>query len=188
MKEIILETAVGWTARQLRTSIGAASRPIFGTAEQFQIGARTAPRILRRDNNLATFDGANWPTAVSRIITFSFFIPNQPEGMAKQNLPQFMQELAASKIKLQALSASADRRRFKTYCAPEVPAKLRAFLKSTNIRAKERGAFLFQYADMKSCLSAFDKIAISAFDIKAFDAITLGNMASGFIWSDKSFQ
>ena len=41
---------------------------------------------------------------------------------------------------------------------------------------------------MKSCLSAFDKIAISAFDIKAFDAIAVGNKASGFIWSDKSFQ
>ena len=125
---------------------------------------------------------------MKEMITFSFFIPNQPEGMAKQNLSQFLQALVASKIKLQAISASADRRRFKIYCAPEDPAKLRAFLKAANIRAKERVAFLFQYADMKSCLSAFDKIAISAFDIKAFDAIALGNKASGFIWSDKSFQ
>ena len=122
------------------------------------------------------------------MITFSFFIPNQPEGMAKQNLSQFLQELAASKIKLQAISACADRRRFKNYCAPEDPAKLRAFLKATNIRAKERVAFLFEFADMKSCLGAFDKIAISAFDIKAFDAIAAGNKASGFLWSDKSFQ
>ena len=121
-------------------------------------------------------------------ITFSFFIPNQPEGKAKQNLSQFLQELAASKIKLQAISASADRRRFKIYCAPEDPAKFRAFLKAANIRAKERVAFLFQFAEMKSCLSAFDKIAISAFDIKAFDAIAIGNKASGFIWSDESFQ
>ena len=125
---------------------------------------------------------------MKEIITFSFFIPNQPEGKAKQDLSQFLQQLAASKIKLQAISAFADRRRFKIYCAPEDPAKLRAFLKSTNIRAKERVAFLFQYADMKSCLSAFDKIAISAFDIKAFDAVAVGNKASGFVWSDKSFQ
>ena len=73
---------------------------------------------------------------MKEMITFSFFIPNQPEGKAKQNLSQFLQELAASKIKLQAISASADRRRFKIYCAPEDPAKLRAFLKAANIRAK----------------------------------------------------
>lgn len=125
---------------------------------------------------------------MKEIITFSFFIPNQPEGMAKQNLSQFLQKLAASKIKLQAISASADRRRFKIYCSPEDPAKLRNFLKSAKIGAKERVAFLFQYADMTNCLSAFDKIALSAFDIKAFDAIAIGKKASGFIWSDKSFQ
>ena len=110
---------------------------------------------------------------MKEIFTFSFFIPNQPEGKAKQDLSQFLQQLAASKIKLQAISASADRRRFKIYCAPEDPGKLRAFLKAANIRAKERVAFLFQYADMKSCLSAFD--------IKAFDAIAVGNKASGFV-------
>ena len=82
---------------------------------------------------------------MKEMITFSFFIPNQPEGKAKQNLSQFLQELAASKIKLQAISASADRRRFKIYCAPEDPAKLRDFLKMANIRARERVAFLIQY-------------------------------------------
>lgn len=61
-------------------------------------------------------------------------------------------------------------------------------MKSAKIRAKERVAFLFQYADMRSCLNAFDKIAISAFDIKAFDVIAIGKKASGFIWSDRSFQ
>ncbi len=39
---------------------------------------------------------------MEEIITFSFFIPNQPEGKAKQNLSQFLQKLAASRIKLQA--------------------------------------------------------------------------------------
>ena len=56
---------------------------------------------------------------MKEMITFSFFIPNQPEGKAKQNLSQFLQQLAASKIKLRAISASADQRRFKNYCAPE---------------------------------------------------------------------
>jgi hypothetical protein len=122
------------------------------------------------------------------ILTFSFFIPNQPKGMAKQNLSEFLENLAASKIKLQAISASADRRRFKIYCAPVDPAKLRAFLKAAKIRARERVAFVFQYKEMKSCLSAFDKIAISGFDVKAFDASVIGQRASGFMWSDKTFQ
>jgi hypothetical protein len=121
------------------------------------------------------------------IITFSFFIPNQAEGTAKRKLSQFLQKLAASKIDLQSISASADRRRFKIYCATENPAKLRGFLRSAKIRAKERVAFVFQYKDVRSCLSAFDKIALSAFDVRAFDATATGKKASDFMWSDKAF-
>src|SRR5687768_1475764 len=111
---------------------------------------------------------------MKEIITFSFFIPNQPEGKAKSSVSQFLQKLVAAKIKLRSISASADRRRFKVYCAPEDPAKLRAFLKLAKIRTSERVAFFFEYKDLRGCLNAFDKIAISAFDFKAFDATVVG--------------
>ena len=123
---------------------------------------------------------------MEEVITFSFFVPNQPEGTAKRKLSQFLQKLAASKIKLQAISASADRRRFKIYCAPKDPAKLRSFLKSHKIRAKERVAFVFQSNDVGRCLSAFDKMALSAFDFSGFDASAIGQRASGVMWSEKT--
>jgi hypothetical protein len=125
---------------------------------------------------------------MKEVITFSFLIPNQPEGKAKGNLSRLLQKLTASQVRLQSISASADRRRFKIYCAPEDPVKLRSFLKSAKIRAKERMAFFFEYKDVKGCLDAFDKIALSAFDVTGFDANVIGAKASGYMWSDKSFQ
>jgi len=125
---------------------------------------------------------------MEKIIAFSFFISNQPEGTAKRSLSEFLQKVAEAKIKLRTISASADRRRFKIYCVPEDPVKLRAFLKSAKIRATERVAFVVEYKDVTSCLSAFNKIAISAFDFNGFDATVIAQKALGFMWSDKPFQ
>ncbi len=125
---------------------------------------------------------------MEEIIAFSFFISNQPDGVAKRSLSGFLQQLAAAKIKLRTISASGDRQRFKIYCVPEDPAKLRAFLKSAKIRATERAALFVEYKDVTSCLYAFDKIAISAFDFNGFDATVVAQKALGFMWSDKPFQ
>ena len=125
---------------------------------------------------------------MKEIITFSFLVPNQPESTSKRSLSEFLQKVLAAGIKLQAISASVDRRRIKIYCAPQDPAKLRVFLKSVKINARGRVAFFFEYKDMRSCLSAFDKVAISAFDFRAFNATVIDRKAHGFMWSDKPFQ
>ena len=54
-----LDSAVGRTAGQRKASDGAALLAISGTAEQFQMGDETSPRILKHDKHLAKFDGVN---------------------------------------------------------------------------------------------------------------------------------
>lgn len=78
---------------------------------------------------------------MNEIITF-LVLHSQPAGRCRQTEPvSFCKSLRASKIKLQGISASADRSRFKTYCAPEDPAKLRGFLKSVKIPSRSAWHF-----------------------------------------------
>lgn len=121
-------------------------------------------------------------------VAFLFFIPNDRKGVAKRDLSRFLQKLVASKIKIGAISACGDRGRFKIYCVPEDRAKFRGFLKSARIRARQRAAILYQDADVRHCLSVIDKIALSGFDITAFDAVAAGKRARALTWSDKLSQ
>lgn len=58
-RRLNLKTAVGRTAGRREASIGEGLRAISAAAGQFQMGDETSAENLKRDKNLATFDGAN---------------------------------------------------------------------------------------------------------------------------------
>ncbi|MFN9031990.1 MAG: hypothetical protein ACK54C_00170 [Betaproteobacteria bacterium] len=54
-----LETAVVITAKQRRSSVGAAFRAILATAEQFQTGDRPPLKLFSRDSDLVRLAAVN---------------------------------------------------------------------------------------------------------------------------------
>lgn len=74
-------------------------------------------------------------------------------------------------IKLRGMSGFAFGRRIKVFCVPEDVTKFRGFLKSAKIRAREGDGFSITGENkVGRAMAVLDKIALSGFDIKAFDA------------------
>jgi hypothetical protein len=119
----------------------------------------------------------------NEIINFSFSIPNQPPGQAEQELSQLLQKMMAAKIRLRGLSGFASGRRIKIFCVPRDANKFRDFMKSERIRLREQNGFAIT-GEVKAerVLAILDFIALSGFNVRAFDVLSTGRKSGGFVW------
>lgn len=119
-----------------------------------------------------------------QIAHFSFSIPNQPDGVAKQDLSRLLQKMNKAKVKLRGMAGFAAGRRIEVFCVPVNAVALRAFLKSARIRAEEGSGFLIDGEPSVGRVTAvIDFIALSGFNIGAFGTLAVAGKAAGLVWS-----